>query len=127
MLLAYPAAKEMRPVFHFADTRTVEPADESGIAYDWTATPTGTAPASDVKVLTLVDAHPVSTGEETAVGPFNNDRATLYFFEDEWAKVKNFTSATIGGSEYDRVKRLDDVTLAEVALSCVEVVARDRS
>lgn len=127
--MAYPSVKERRPTFHFDNKPVYSPADSDGSPYSWTAvgTPTIVTPPDGLQVLILVEGHPVAEGEETSVGPFNADRATLYMFEDEWAQVKTFKTVTIGGDEYDRVKQLDDIVLFDVTLYRVSVAARDRS
>lgn len=131
MLMGTAVIPEDRPTFHFADGRTFMPADSSGEPFDWTLSPSGGKPAKpDVQVLCAISTKAgvgARDAPRTPVGEFNNDTATLYLFEDEWAKVFDFTSVTIGRVIYDRVKRLVPLALYDVQVELVEVRARDRA
>jgi hypothetical protein len=131
MTMGFPEATMDRPTFHFADGRTFTPADAAGRPFDWTiASSGGSPPKADVTVLCAIETKAgVGARDEprTRIGEFNMDEATLYFFEDEWAQVFDFTSVTIGQEVYDRVKRLVPLTLHDVQIEVVEVRAMDRA
>lgn len=130
MLMGLPVVAEDRPMFHFADGRVFPVADAENKPFDWTTSPTGAAPKADVAVLCAVETKGAvgARGQpRTPVGEFDEDLATLYLFEDEWGQVSDFTSVTLGGSEYVRVKRLPPLALFDVQVEVVQVRARDEA
>lgn len=130
MNMGLPQDVDDQPIFHFADERTFEPADVTNHPYDWTTTPTGAAPKADVTVTCAIELKGAvgARGQpRTQMGEFDADEATLYFFEDEWGVVNDFTSVSLGQSVYDRVKRLPPLTIYDVQIEQVVVRARDEA
>ena len=90
----------------------------------------GLAARASVQVLCAIDTKSAvgARGQpRTPVGEFDEDTATLYLFEDEWALVSDFTSVDLGGSTYVRIKRLIPLGLFDVQVEQVHVRAVDES
>lgn len=131
MSMGSPTVVEDRATFHFADGRTFTVADDTGNPYDWTLAPDGgLAARASVQVLCAIDTKSAvgARGQpRTPVGEFDEDTATLFLFEDEWALVSDFTSVDLGGSTYVRIKRLIPLGLFDVQVEQVHVRAVDES
>ena len=131
MKMGSPTVVEEQATFHFADGRVFASADDAGDPYDWNVAPIGgQAAMAPVQVLCAIDTKSAvgARGQpRTALGEFDEDTATLYMFEDEWALVSDFTSVWLGGSEYMRVKRLIPLGLFDVQIEQISVRARDES
>lgn len=130
MRMGQPNPVGERPTFHFADHRTFDNVDDGDQPFDWTVDPTGGLDAkTPVQVLCAVEGVGTFGTQtiETAIGGFDQDRSRMYFFEDEWALVFDFTTVEIGGTTYRRVKRLPPLALFDVDIQVVEVKAFDES
>ena len=128
MLMSMPDAVSSQPIFHFPDDRVPVKADASGEPLDWNTTNvTGNAPKRTVQVTCLIEdaAKPMAT--ESPVGPFRMDRGTLYFFETEWAQVKDFITVDIDTYSYYRTERLLPITLFDATLQRVNIEIDDKS
>lgn len=135
MELAMPQTDTKRPTFHFDQHRVFDSADSDGQPFDFHTDPASSSPKADAVVLCVVE--PISglgagvSVDETPTGAFAGDRIKLYFFEDEWAEVFDFTSVTLDkttgdtGITYQRIRRLPTISLGDVELVPVEVKAPD--
>lgn len=132
MRMGSPNVTADRATFMFPEGRTFAVADNDGNPYDWDLTPSGGLPAATPVVLQEVaiqtKAAVGARGQpRTSVGEFDEDSATLYLFEDEWAQVSTFTTVKLGGSVYERVKRLIPLGLFEVQIEQIHVRAVDEA
>lgn len=126
--LAMPNTTSERPTFHFDPERVFDDADSEGQPYDWTTSPDSDDPKADVQVLCTVETEAGGFGDgvdEHPVGDFAGLVVSLTFFPEEWALVSDFTTVTISGSTYQRVRRLPTLAIGDVDLITVEVEAPD--
>lgn len=129
MLMGLPDDEEMRPTFLFAEVAVNDSADPGGKPWDFNQPKSpDSEPAPDPVRVTCGVA--VEDGQRgyTSVGKFEARRATLSFFEDEWAAVNTpgpFVVVLIGGKPYKRGAALEPVGMFEVTTYRVEVTAED--
>ena len=125
MTMGLPEPVDLRPTFHFPKvTTSVAPADPGGLPWDHAAPVVEPSPVASKQVVCLVEPEGGGTGY-TNVGKFTARRATLSFFEDEWADIDGWEWVSIGGNRYDRGPTLEPLGLFEVTLYRVDVVAAD--
>lgn len=126
MLMGTPNVVSDRATFIIPGSVTFADVDSTGAPWDWSATPATEVAEREVQVLCAVE--PKGGGEDaTGMGTFDTDEVKVYLFEDEWAQVSGFTAVRLGGSLYERVKRLPPLGLYGVQIEVVECKAVDES
>lgn len=129
-LMGLPQDEALRPTFLFPGTLVHDTADPGNRPWDFNvpAIEEESTPAPDpVQVVCGVQVEDGGRGF-TSAGKFEARRATLAFFEDEWAAINEpnrFDRVLIGGNLFKRGADLEPRGLFTVTTYKVEVLAED--
>lgn len=126
MSLGLPPVESDRPLFVFAPVITNDtPADEDGLPFDWSATPTVAAGAS-LRVLCAVEFDD-TTGRVENMGVIVPSAVTITLLDEEYQQVKGFHYVQIGTDRYYYRTTQPPLGLDVVGVWSVTCVSEDDS
>jgi hypothetical protein len=133
MRMGMPPVEADRLVWRWSRQRTYAPQDTARMPYDWTQVPATDDPGNpdeedgELVVDYALEFAGRGGGEGTAMGVFDNSRATVTLMDTEYELVKTADFATIGPNVYEIEFVAPVIGLFAVGVYQVFLKAQDES